>query len=28
MADIKNKHRGQTLDSFLEEQGTLAEFQA
>lgn len=26
MAD--NKHRGDTLDSFLEEQGDLAEFQA
>jgi predicted XRE-type DNA-binding protein len=28
MADLDNKHRGQTLDHFLEEQGTLAEFQA
>ncbi|MDR2214995.1 MAG: helix-turn-helix domain-containing protein [Nevskiaceae bacterium] len=28
MADIGNKHRGQTLDGFLEEEGTLAEFQA
>jgi len=25
---VENKHRGQSLDDFLEEQGDLAEFQA
>ena len=25
---VENKHRGQSLDSFLEEEGVLAEFQA